>query len=678
VFPFVVSGSRYAGQLTGFDVHGSDATYLATVLAPYVLTVFPGVPLLQYAARARAPGPTQPWLLGIALPAALAPIASLAGGANTPLVQQVIQHQMLIMQQQLALLAGAGAQVAAPPAAPARAAAPAPVARAESASPLTQGPIKPATPPAAAPASADEEAALAHTTYDVKKAFGAIARIHSSSTELTARQRVRLDAFMRRYTERTRCSKEYTQEHRAHLADPRVVNGFRPLLKEMIYQIVVDRSKGSKVWDIDGNEYVDALNGFGMNLFGWQPDFVVDAIHRQIDAGYEIGPQHPLAGVVARQICELTGFDRAALCNTGSEAVMGTVRIARTVTGRDTLVIFTGSYHGIFDEVIVRGTKKLRSVPAAPGILRNTAENVLVLDYGTPESLAIIRERASSIAAVLVEPVQSRRPDFQPREFLQELRAITSDAGALLIFDEVVTGFRSHPRGAQAVLGIDADLASYGKVVGGGFPIGVIAGKRQYMDALDGGGWQYGDNSIPTVGVTYFAGTFVRHPLALAAAHAVLDHLKAAGPVLQERLNARTTALMDELNAFCSGVGAPIKLTHFASVWRIGFVEDHPLQDLLFAMMRSRGIHVLDNFPCFFTTAHSEEDIAAIAKAFKESVLELQEAEFLPRRRNVEALAFDAARPPVFGARLGKDAEGNPAWFVPNPDAPGKFMRVSA
>jgi glutamate-1-semialdehyde aminotransferase len=242
----------------------------------------------------------------------------------------------------------------------------------------------------------------------------------------------------------------------------------------------------------------------------------------------------------------------------------------------------------------------------------------------------------------------------------------------------VVTGFRSHPRGAQAVLGIDADLASYGKVVGGGFPIGVIAGKRQYMDALDGGGWQYGDNSIPTVGVTYFAGTFVRHPLALAAAHAVLDHLKAAGPVLQERLNARTTALMDELNAFCSGVGAPIKLTHFASVWRIGFVEDHPLQDLLFAMMRSRGIHVLDNFPCFFTTAHNEEDIAAIAKAFKESVLELQEAEFLPRRRNVEALAFDAARPPVFGARLGKDAEGNPAWFVPNPDAPGKFMRVSA
>ena len=602
--------------------------------------------------------------------AATAPV-SVAAVASGSVVQDVIQQQMLIMQQQLALLASTGV-TGTPTMSPATVAS---VGKTVPAPPIEQASTKATVTEAA---TADEEAALAHTTYDVKKAFGAIARIHSTSTELSTRQRARLDVFMRRYIERTRRSKEYTQQHRDHLADPRVVNGFRPLLKEMIYQIVVDRSRGSKVWDLDGNEYVDALNGFGMNLFGWQPDFVVDAIRQQIDAGYEIGPQHPLAGEVARQVCELTGFDRAALCNTGSEAVMGTVRIARTITGRDTLVIFTGSYHGIFDEVIVRGTRKLRSVPAAPGILRNTSENVLVLDYGTPESLAIIRERASSIAAVLVEPVQSRRPDFQPREFLQELRAITSDAGALLIFDEVVTGFRSHPRGAQAVLGIDADLASYGKVVGGGFPIGVIAGKRKYMDALDGGGWQFGDASIPTVGVTYFAGTFVRHPLALAAAHAVLKHLKTSGGALQERLNARTSLHSDDLNAFCAEFGAPIRITHFASVWKVNFLEEHPLQDLLFAMMRSRGIHILDNFPCFFTTAHSEADFTAIAKAFKDSVLELQEAEFLPRRRQADVRTLDADKPPVTGARLGKDAEGNPAWFVPNPDAPGKFMRVSA
>jgi len=168
----------------------------------------------------------------------------------------------------------------------------------------------------------------------------------------------------------------------------------------------------------------------------------------------------------------------------------------------------------------------------------------------------------------------------------------------------------------------------------------------------------------------------VRHPLALAAAHAVLNHLKAQGPDLQASLNAKVTAMADELNAFCASVGAPVQVVHFSSVWKTVFTEDHPLQDLLFAMMRSRGIHILDNFPCFFTTAHSEADFAAIATAFRESILEMQEAEFLPRRR--ETAAFDAERPPVPGARLGKDPEGRPAWFVPNPDAPGKYLRVTA
>ncbi len=634
--------------------------------------------LLPAEAQPAAPAPA-------AVPAPVAAAAPMAMAMGGGLVQDVIAQQMQIMREQLALLAGAAAPAltasvgAASVGAASAAIASLPQApiAAEAAPTQSQAPTGSQAPmQGQASAQNDEEAALAHTTYDVKKAFGAIARIHHGATELSGRQRARLDAFMRRYIERTKTSKAYTEAHRGHLADPRVVNGFRPLLKEIVYQIVIERSKGPRVWDLDGNSYVDALNGFGMNLFGWQPDFVLDAVRKQLDAGYEIGPQHPLAGIVAKQVCDLTGFDRAALCNTGSEAVMGCVRVARTVTGRDTLVIFTGSYHGIFDEVLVRGTKKLKSVPAAPGILRNTSEHVLVLDYGTPESLQIIRERASEIAAVLVEPVQSRRPDFQPVEFLQELRAITEEAGSLLIFDEVVTGFRAHPRGAQAVLGIDADMASYGKVVGGGFPIGVIAGKRRFMDALDGGHWNFGDDSTPTVGVTYFAGTFVRHPLALAAAHAVLTHLTDEGGQLQTTLNAKVTAMAEELNAFCVSVGAPIHIVHFASVWKTTFTEDHPLQDLLFAMMRSRGIHILDNFPCFFTTSHAEADFAAIVTAFRESILEMQEAEFLPRRR--ETASFDAERPPVAGARLGKDPEGRPAWFVPNPEAPGKYLRVTA
>jgi glutamate-1-semialdehyde aminotransferase len=254
----------------------------------------------------------------------------------------------------------------------------------------------------------------------------------------------------------------------------------------------------------------------------------------------------------------------------------------------------------------------------------------------------------------------------------------------------VVTGFRSHPGGVQALFGIRADLCTYGKVVGGGYPIGVVAGKHEYMDALDGGDWRFGDDSLPTVGVTYFAGTFVRHPLALAAAKAVLEHLKRSGPRLQEEVNARAAAMCAELNAFCAEVGAPIEVRHFASVWKTFFLEDHPLQDLLFGMMRSRGVHILENFPCFLTTAHGDADVQAIVAAFKESVLELQEAQMLPGRavpvsepepRRVAAVTslaavMDARRPVVPGARLGRDPQGRPAWFVPDPERAGKFLKV--
>ena len=618
-------------------------------LADHLDAQLPPEPTAQpQAATAAAAAPQ-----GLAMPAAVMP----APGTNAPLLQQVIQQQMQLMAQQLALLSGV--QPAAPQADTTPPAAPAPTAMA-----------------AADAASATDDAGVQR--YDVKKAFGAIARIHTQASPLTERQRARLDAFMRRYVERTAKSRAYTEQHRAHLADPRVVNGFRPMIKDIVYQIVVARSKGSHLWDLDGNDYVDVLSGFGMSLFGWQPDFVLDAVRRQLDDGYDIGPQHPLAGPVAELVCELTGFDRAGLCNTGSEAVMAAVRIARTVTGRSTVVLFTGSYHGTFDEVLVRSGREHKGIPAAPGIMRGMFGDVRVLDYGTPEALAFIRAHADDLAAVLVEPVQSRRPEFQPVDFLKDVRAITEQSGTCLIFDEVITGFRCALGGAQQVFGVRADLASYGKVIGGGMPIGVIAGKREFMDALDGGAWQYGDDSIPSVGVTYFAGTFVRHPLALAAAHASLTHLKQQGPALQQRLNAATTALADELSAFCREHGAPLEIRHFASLWRVAWLEDHPLQDLLFAMMRSRGVHILDNFPCFLTTAHSEADIAHITGAFKDSVRELQESEFLPRHKSPVSVVFDAAKPPVPGARLGKDPSGKPAWFVPNPDDPAKYLKVGA
>ena len=147
-------------------------------------------------------------------------------------------------------------------------------------------------------------------------------------------------------------------------------------------------------------------------------------------------------------------------------------------------------------------------------------------------------------------------------------------------------------------------------------------------------------------------------------------------PSLQADLNARTTAFAQELNAFASSVGAPVEVRHFSSFWRITFTAEHLLQELLFPMMRQQGVHILDGFPSFMTTAHTDADIDAIKQAFRRAVVQLQRGRFLPTRDATPGVLFDANRPPVPGARLGRDRNGKPAWFVPNPDAPGKYLRI--
>jgi len=593
-------------------------------------------------------------------PAAL-PALPLVPGDNS-VARQMLQLQMAqlsLLQQQISLALGATTAAPALPVAP-------------SPSPLPSLANAAATPAAAS--SGDGEV-IGPVKYDVQKAFGAIARIHKQSDELTPAQEARLTGFIKRYNDKTRSSKAHTAEYRAVHADPRVVTGFKPRTKEVTYPIVTVRSQGARLWDLDGNEYIDALNGFGSSFFGTQHPRINAALHKKIDEGTEIGPQTELAGKAARLVCELTDLDRAAFCNTGSEAVMGALRIARTVTGRPLVVAFSGSYHGIFDEVIVRDTKSMRSIPAAPGIMPGAVANIVVLEYGSAKALEVIRERADEIAAVLVEPVQSRRPDFRPKEFLKEVRALTSAQGIALIFDEVITGFRSHPKGAQAFYEIDADICTYGKVVGGGMPIGVIAGRNPWMDALDGGTWQFGDDSIPTAGVTYFAGTFVRHPLTMAAVYESLLMMKEAGPKLQAGVTALTTSLATQLNTLFKEAGVPIEIRHFASLWKTFFTEQLPYGELLFCHLRERGVHIWDGFPCFLTTAHTESDVTFMVNAYRSAVEELQAGDFLPSK--AQPTGFDASKPPVEGARLGRDQQGNPAWFVQDPAKTGKYIQLS-
>ncbi len=442
-------------------------------------------------------------------------------------------------------------------------------------------------------------------------------------SHLTKQQQAHLDALIAHYTARTATSKASTQTHRQVHADPRTAAGFNRLWKEMVYPIVVERSEGCKLWDIDGNEYVDLLNGFGPNFFGHTPSFVVEALEKKIKEGFEIGPQTPLAGETAEMICRLTGMDRASFMCTGSEAVQAAMRVARTVTGRDRVVLFDGDYHGNFDEVLVRAAnrgKTLRTFPHAPGIPMSSVQEVIVLEYGAEESLDVIREQADDIAIVMVEPIQSRRPELQPREFLHALRDLTAEKGIVLHFDEVITGFRTCPGGAQEYFDVRADLATYGKVIAGGMPIGVLAGRSVFMDTLDGGMWQYGDNSFPEAGVTFFAGTFVRHPLTIVAAHACLTYLIEQGPSLQARVNAMTERFTTAVNELFQRNNIQIEVPHFASQMFIRNKEKDELATLFWFHLKARGVYLLEGFPCYLTAAHTDADVDFLIQAFTESV----------------------------------------------------------
>ncbi len=487
------------------------------------------------------------------------------------------------------------------------------------------GPIGSAA-PALEPFSIDGPEAAQRDRFRMFKKGGA------DADAVTPKQQAFLDDLCRSISKRMAKSKAYVAKHRRVLADPRTAAGFRPEWKEAVFPIVFDKAKGSRIWDVDGNEFVDLVNGYGQTFFGHNPNFVIKALRAQEDRGFPIGPQSNLTGEVAERLSRMVGMERVTFCNTGSEAVMAAMRVARTVTGREVIVVFANDYHGQFDEVLVKAQRygvPPVAMPIAPGIPRSSLSNMVVLPYGAPESLDWIRRSMDHIAAVIVEPVQSRHPELQPVEFLKSLREMTSEGGAAMVMDEIVTGFRTHPAGAQHLFGVKGDMATYGKVLGGGMPIGVLAGDARFMDALDGGDWHYGDVSVPEVAPTFFAGTFVRHPLVLAAALAVLKKLEAEGPALQERLTQRTSALVDQLNGLFAERELSLKTKTFSSWFITDVSVEGPLAASLFVALRQLGVNLQDGFPCFLTTEHSEADCQHIVKSFGIALDMLEEGEII-------------------------------------------------
>lgn len=405
------------------------------------------------------------------------------------------------------------------------------------------------------------------------------------------------------------------------LADPPAPMPCHPLLGSIGYPIAAAAFEGSRFRDVDGNEYLDFSMAFGSALFGHNPDFVRAALITQIESGWGVGPPSALAAEVAARIAQMTGMQRVTFACSGTEAVMLALRLARTATLRSRIVLFTGSYHGQYDGTLAQPDPAApghQGIPAAPGICRSSVADVLVLPYASDDALGLVWQLRHELAAVLVEPVQSWRPELQPVAFLRELRRITLDGGVALIFDEMVTGFRLAPGGAQERFGVRADLAVYGKILSGGMPLAAVAGAARYLDAVDGGPWQ---GQAPARLRTFTASSFAKHPLSLAAARAVLRRLHEAGPQLQQQLNDRTADLVGRLNGILQRQGAPLRYACSGSYFApLRHAEEDALSlQLLHCELVVAGVF-LWGLAGFLSTAHASGDLDRLCLVFDEAV----------------------------------------------------------
>ncbi len=456
---------------------------------------------------------------------------------------------------------------------------------------------------------------------------------HESASSEDPRRRAHLEALIARYTARTATSKRLAEAARPRLADSRASAGFRPSIKEMLYPVVGARAEGARLWDVDGNAYVDVSMDFGVNLFGHRAPFLVEAMEEAIGRGLAMAPRARDAAAAAELVCELTGMDRVVFCQSGSEAVMTAVRLARLAKGRDGIALFRNSYHGHTDGLLAVGGSRgaatgFDAEPVAPGVPAAMVSDVLLLDYGDPDGLEALRRHADRLAAVLVEPVQSRALGLQPGAYLKRLREVTRELGLLLIFDEMITGFRLHPGGAQAWFGVEADLATYGKAMGGGIEVAAVAGRGGLLDGIDGGLWHYGDASYPEAETTFFAGTFNANPLAMASTRAALTEMKRRGPALQEKINALTSRFARDLNGWLAAREVPLEIVACGSLFR--FAHRGNL-DLLFYHLLEKGVFVWEGRNCFVSDAHGEAEMVLVAQAVRDSVEELREGGYLER-----------------------------------------------
>jgi glutamate-1-semialdehyde 2,1-aminomutase len=331
--------------------------------------------------------------------------------------------------------------------------------------------------------------------------------------------------------------------------------------------LVLERGAGADVWDVDGRRYVDYIGAWGPAILGHAHPTVVDAVVEAARNGFALGATHPLEVELGEAIRRaMPSIERLRFTSSGTEAVMSALRLARAATGRDLVVKFAGAYHGHSDGLLVEAGSGVatQGIPGSAGVPESTAALTLVLPYNDPTAVtSAFAEHPGTIAAVIVEPVAANVGVVPPAAgFLEQLRETTRADGALLIFDEVITGFRVGLGGAQDRFGIRPDLTTLGKIIGGGMPIGAYGGRADVMDL------------VAPAGAVYQAGTLSGHPLTMAAGIATLAQL--TGPRYSE-LEVRAESLESGLRAAATEAGRVVSIARVGSLLTVFFRPTPPL-----------------------------------------------------------------------------------------------------
>ena len=393
--------------------------------------------------------------------------------------------------------------------------------------------------------------------------------------------------------------------------------------------LFITKGKGSKFWDADDNEYIDYIGSWGPHLFGHNPVFIIDAFKAAIENGTSFGAPTEMEIKMAEIITQLVrSVEMVRMVNSGTEATMSAVRAARGYTGREKFIKFEGCYHGHADYFLIKaGSGALTlGVPTSPGVTKGNAADTLLADYNDINSIKkLVSANKNEIAAVIIEPIAGNMGVVKVKDdFIKDLRAICDEEKIVLIFDEVMTGFRVASGGAQEVLGVKPDLSTFGKIIGGGLPVGAFGGKREIME------------KIAPSGPVYQAGTLSGNPLAMCAGFAALSHIK-EHPEIYVQLEKASMYLENGFKENLKAIGKNYAMNRVGSMMCMFFTEkpvndfksaltsDTALYGKYFHEMLNRGIYLAPaQFEALFvSTAHSKEDLDKTIMAHKQSLEKL-------------------------------------------------------